>query len=120
MDDKIVKTEVLYTYEAWLNRYERERHHEWLCRQKEFKEIREEQRKRRNYFCKQKMAGILITIISVFLMILFLLGCTGFAEIVATLLFWGLPAGFGLLLILTDEMVIMDKYWEECQERKND
>lgn len=61
--ERVAAVETLYTYEAAVKRYERERHHEWLCRQKRLQEIREEQRDRRKYFCEQRFYGSLLTII---------------------------------------------------------
>lgn len=38
MIENNVREEILYTYEAAINRYERERHHDYLCRQKQLKQ----------------------------------------------------------------------------------
>lgn len=100
MQDNIVSTEILYTYDAAINRYERERHHIWLCNQKKLKKIRQEQRARRKYFCNQKFYGLLLTLLS--LLILFLT-----QEL---FLITGIAAGVALMT--TKKMLIVnDYYW---------
>ena len=98
MENNVVRDEILYTYEAAVNRYERERYHEWLCRQRRLKAIREEQKERRRYFCNQKMYGLIIAVLS---LILLLLTREGFAI-------FGILAG--IFMMVTKKMVIYNEY----------
>ena len=99
MTDNVVREEVLYTYEAAVNRYERERHHEWLCRQRRLKAIRAEQKERRRYFCNQKMYGLIIAVLS---LILLLLTREGFTVV-------GILAG--IFMMVTKKMLIYNNYY---------
>lgn len=55
---KIVMDCELYTYEAAIARYEREKHHSWLCRQNRLQKIRENQKEKRIARIKQKLSGM--------------------------------------------------------------
>ena len=99
MTDNVVKEETLYTYEAAINRYERERHHDYLCRQKRLKAIREEQKAERCYFISQKLYGLFIAVLS---FILLLLTQDGFAI-------FGIVAGVAVMI--TKKMVIYNEYY---------
>lgn len=61
----VVKEEILYTYDAAISRYERERHHEWLCRQKKLQAIRERQKSKRQEQVKQKFYGLIISLVGI-------------------------------------------------------
>lgn len=99
MTDNVVREEVLYTYEAAINRYERERHHEWLCRQKRLKEIRKQQQERRRYFRNQKLLGLAIAVLSLILLVIFK---DGFSIM-------GIIAGVSIMV--TKKMVIYNEYY---------
>lgn len=99
MNDNVVRDEVLYTYEAAINRYERERHHAWLCRQKRLKEIRKEQQEERRYFCNQKMCGLFLVLLSVILLLLTYEGLTIIGIVI------------GIHLIITKKMFIYNEYY---------
>lgn len=99
MTDNVVREEVLYTYEAAINRYERERHHEWLCRQKRLREIRAEQKAERRYFRNQKITGLVIAILS---FIILVISKEGFALV-------GIFGG--IAISITKKMVIYNEYY---------
>lgn len=99
MTENVVRVETLYTYEAAVNRYERERHYDWLCRQKRLKEIKREQQEKRTYFCNQKLLGgmwiILVCVLSILI---------------------GNPIGLvlaipGIAIVATKKMVIVNNYY---------
>lgn len=69
MNENVVRTETLYTYEAAISRYEREKHHSWLCRQRELKAIRQRQKAERKYYIKQKVTGVMLLLVSITLLI---------------------------------------------------
>ena len=73
MEENVVMECDLYTYEAAVARYERERQHSWLCRQRKLESIRERQKAERNYHIKQKITGIILLIVSL-LLVLFGIG----------------------------------------------
>lgn len=99
MTDNVVKEEVLYTYEAAINRYEREKHHEWLCRQRRLEAIKEEQRLERQYFCNQKITGLCIALLS---FVLLVITSSGIALL-------GILAGIATMV--TKKMVIYNEYY---------
>lgn len=99
MTDNVVREEVLYTYEAAINRYERERHHDYLCRQKRLKEIRAEQKAERRYFRNQRLAGFVVAVLSLILLLIFK---EGFAVV-------GIIAGVSIMS--TKKMVIYNEYY---------
>ena len=99
MEENIVRDEVLYTYEAAIHRYERERHHEYLCRQQRLKAIREEQKAQRVYFRNQKLCGLALALLSFFLLIL---TSEGFSIL-------GIIAG--LAMAITKKMIIYNEYY---------
>lgn len=99
MNDNIVRTETLYTYEAAINQYERERHHTWLCNQRKLEAIRQEERDRRKYFCNQKFIGLII--IAIDLLLTLIIG-----NLVCIIL--ALP---GIVLMLTNKLAIVNDYW---------
>ena len=66
----VVKEEILYTYDAAISRYERERHREWLCRQKKIQKIREHQKLKRQKQIKQKFYGLIISCVGISTMFL--------------------------------------------------
>lgn len=99
MANNVVREEVLYTYEAAVHRYERERHHEWLCRQRKLKAIRKQQQERRRYFRNQKLLGLAIAVLS---FILLLLTCEAFTIL-------GIIAGVSVMV--TKKMVIYNEYY---------
>lgn len=108
MEENIVRTETLYTYEAAINQYERERHHAWLCRQKKLKEIRQEEQNRRTYFCNQKLCGLVYTIVAFILFILI-------RDPVCAI--FVLP---GIILISSKKMLIVNEYWWEQQRKRKE
>ena len=97
--ENVVREETLYTYQAAVKRYEEERHHAWLCRQKQLKEVRKEQKERRKYFCNQRLYGGIIFIISAFLLIL-----TADAVMIFSMI-------LGLYVMFTRKMIIVNDYW---------
>lgn len=99
MTDNVVREEVLYTYEAAIHRYESERHHEWLCRQKRLKEIRAEQKAERRYFRNQRLTGLVIAVLSLILLVIFK---EGFSIL-------GIIAGVSIMV--TKKMVIYNEYY---------
>ena len=99
MHDNVVREEVLYTYEAAVHRYERERHHEWLCRQRRLRTIRKQQQERRRYFRNQRLTGLAIVVLS---FILLMLTCEGFTTL-------GIIAGVSIMS--TKKMVIYNEYY---------
>lgn len=104
MTNNIVREEVLYTYEAAINRYERERHHEWLCRQKRLNAIKEKQKAKRCYYLNQKLYGFAISVLS---FIILLLGGDAFAIC-------GIVAGVAIMI--TKKMVIYNDYYCRCKK----
>ena len=96
---EIVKEEVLYTYDAAVKRYEEERHHDWLCRQKKLKEIRKAEQERRRYMMNQKLLGFLMFVV----------------VVIATALCGNLVcltlAFPGVYVMFTDKMVIVNSYY---------
>lgn len=99
MEDNVVRVETLYTYEAAVRRYERERHHAWLCSQARLKEIRLEQQERRRYFCNQKLYGMIMSLVALLLTLI-----TG--NLVCAVL-----AAPGIVLMITQKMLIVNEYW---------
>lgn len=99
MKDEIVRDEILYTYEAAINRYMNEYNHEWMCRQKKLKEIKKKQKEKREYYCKQKTYGLIIFVLSILLLI--------FTHELFTIL--GIIAG--VYIIMTKKMVICNEYY---------
>ena len=95
----VVREELLYTYEAAINRYERERHHDYLCRQKKLKAIRAEQKARRTYLRNQKLLGLLVAVLSLVLMVFAQDGLAVFGIIV------------GAWVMVTKKMVIYNEYY---------
>ena len=100
MMNNIVLSETLYTYDAAIKRYEAERHHTWLCRQKQLAEIRKEQKERRKYFCIQKLYGVLAVITSFLLLFL-----THEALLISAV-------GAGIYMMTTDKMLIYNEYYK--------
>ena len=71
MDESIVVMDCdLYTYDAAIERYERERHHSWLCRQRKLSEVRERQKRKRARLVRQRVYGLTITLLGLLLMAL--------------------------------------------------
>ena len=99
MMNNIVLSETLYTYDAAINRYEEERHHSWLCRQKQLAEIRKEQKERRKYFCNQNLYGVLAVITSFLLLFL-----THEALLISAV-------GAGIYMMFTKKMLIYNEYY---------
>ena len=100
MGENVAITEKLYTYQAAVKRYEDERHHAWLCRQKQLAEIRKEQKERRKYFCNQKLYGVLAVITSFLLLFL-----THEALLIPAM-------GAGFYMMTTDKMLIYNEYYK--------
>lgn len=99
MEDNIVMECDLYTYDAAVSRYERERHHEWLCMQKKLEKIRYEEQERRRYFCNQKFIGLIIVVLDLLLtLIIGNMACIVLA----------IP---GIGLIFTKKMAIVNEYF---------
>ena len=96
---EVVRTETLYTYDAAIKKYEEERHHDWLCRQKKLKEIRKAEQERRRYMMNQKLIGFL-GFLMVFIATML---CGNLACLVL-----GLP---GVYAMFTDKMVIVNDYY---------
>ena len=67
--ENVVAESDLYTYDAAITRYERELHHEWLCRQRKLQEIRQQQKEKRKAEIKQKLIGIFLIIIGIFFLL---------------------------------------------------
>ncbi|MGN8630717.1 hypothetical protein ACTNEW_03805 [Blautia sp. HCP3S3_G3] len=99
MPENVVREETLYTYEAAINRYERERHHDYLCRQKQLKAIRAEQKARRTYFRNQRLLGLLMVVLSLVLMVLAQEGLAVFGIIA------------GAWVMVTKKMVVYNEYY---------
>lgn len=99
MTDNVVREEVLYTYEAAIHKYERELHHEWLCRQRKLKEIRKQQQEQRRYFRNQRLTGLAIAVLSLILLVLTYEGFT----------ILGILAGVSIMV--TKKMVIYNEYY---------
>lgn len=96
---EVVRTEKLYTYEAAIKRYEEEKHHSWLCRQEQLKEIKKAEQERRRYMMNQKLIGFLG-----FLMVLIVtMICGNLACLVL-----GIP---GVYAMFTKEMVVVNNYY---------
>lgn len=96
---EIARTEKLYTYDAAVKRYEEKRHHSWLCRQEQLKQIRKAEQERRRYMMNQKLLGFLALV----------------AVVIATALCGNLaclalafPAVYAMV---TDKMVIVNNYY---------
>ena len=96
---EVVRTETLYTYDAAIKKYEEEKHHAWLCRQKRLHEIRKAEQERRRYMLNQKLLGFLALVAVVIATSL----CGNLACL--TLAFPGVYAMF------TDKMVIVNSYY---------
>ena len=95
----IVKTEILYTYDAAVNEYERRKHYDWLCHQQKLKAIRQEQKAYREYYLNQKLIG------GIWILLVLIL-----SAIIRN------PAGLALVLpgigiIATKNMVIVNEYY---------
>lgn len=99
MENNVVREETLYTYQAAISQYEREKHHAWLCNQKKLQKIRKEQQEKRKYFCNQKLCGGIIFILSIFLLVL-----TANAVMIAGMI-------LGLYVMFTRKMIIVNDYW---------
>lgn len=69
-EDNVVRDEYLYTYEAAVNRYERERYHEWLCRQNKLNQIKYKRKERRRKLLNQKLVGFIGTAVITLITIL--------------------------------------------------
>lgn len=94
-----VKEEKLYTYDAAIKRYEDERHHSWLCRQKQLQEIRKAEQERRRYMANQKLLGFLGLVAGVIAtMICGNLACLALAF----------PAVYAMV---TKKMILVNEYW---------
>ena len=96
---EVVRTEKLYTYDAAIKKYEEEKHHAWLCRQKRLQEIRKAEQERRRYMMNQKLIGFLALVAVVIATMI----CGNLACLVL-----GLP---GLYAMFTKEMVVVNKYY---------
>lgn len=99
MMENIARDEVLYTYEAAINLYERECHHDYLCRQKKLQAIRAEQKARRTYFRNQRLLGLLMVVLSLVLMVLAQEGLAVFGIIA------------GAWVMVTNKMVVYNEYY---------
>lgn len=100
MNENAVRVETLYTYEAAISRYEREKHHSWLCRQRELKAIRQRQKAERKYYIRQRITGVTLLFTSI------------------TFLFFGIGEGlfiipFAIYLAVTKNKLL---YSPECEE----
>ena len=102
----VAKEETLYTYDAAIKKYEEERHHAWLCRQKQLKQIRKAEQERRRYMMNQKLLGFLALV----------------AVVIATALCGNLaclalafPAVYAMV---TKEMIVVNEYWWRQQRGK--
>lgn len=96
---EVVRTEKLYTYDAAVKRYEEEKHHSWLCRQKQLHEIRKAEQERRRYMMNQKLLGFLGLVAVVIATAL----CGNLACLVL-----GIP---GVYAMFTKEMVVVNNYY---------
>lgn len=101
MTDNVVREEILYTYEAAIHRYERERHQEWLRRQKRLEKIRKQQKAKRKYFRNQKLTGLAIVILSLVLLVLTREGFTLLGVLA------------GIFIMATKKMVIYNDYYRK-------
>lgn len=102
----VAKEETLYTYDAAIRRYEEERHHAWLCRQKRLKELRQKELERRRYMMNQKLLGFLGLVAVVIATII----CGNLACLVLSF-----P---GLYVMVTKKMILVNDYWWRQQRRK--
>ena len=95
----VVKEEKLYTYDAAVKRYEEERHHAWLCRQEQLKQIRKAEQERRRYMMNQKLLGFLALV----------------AVVIATMICGNLAclalAFPGVYAMVTKQMIVVNEYW---------
>ena len=55
MENNVVREETLYTYQAAISQYEREKHHAWLFSQKKLQKIRKEQQEKRKYLARETL-----------------------------------------------------------------
>lgn len=99
--DNVIIDEVLYTYEAAVNRYEQERYHTWLCNQKKIREIREKQKEKRRYFLNQKLIGFFGLLMVVIVTVL----C---GNLVCLAL--GFP---GIYAMVTKKILVVNEYYYE-------
>lgn len=100
-----VKEEKLYTYDAAIKKYEEERHHSWLCRQKQLKQIRKAEQERRRYMANQKLLGFLgLVAVVIATMICGNLACLALAF----------PAVYAMV---TNKMIVVNEYWWQQQQR---
>lgn len=96
---EVIRTEKLYTYDAAIKRYEEEKHHSWLCKQKQLKQIRKAEQEHRRYMMNQKLLGFLGLV----------------AVVIATALCGNLaclalafPAVYAMV---TKEMIVVNEYY---------
>ena len=102
MPDNVVKEEVLYTYDAAINLYERRKYNDWVHMQGRLQAIREEQKAERRYFCNQKLYGLLITVFSLLILLVKFeeLAIIGIVGVIA-----------GIAIMVTKKMVIYNEYY---------
>lgn len=106
MGENVAITETLYTYDAAINRYEAERHHSWLCRQKRLEQIRKAEQERRRYFLNQKLCGFM----GLLMMLIVTIVCGN--PVCLVLAFPGVYAMF------TNKMILVNEYWRRRQQRR--
>lgn len=96
---EIVRAEKLYTYDAAVKRYEDEKHHSWLCKQKQLKQIRKAEQERRRYMMNQKFLGFLALVAVVIATMI----CGNLACLVLAF-----PAVYAMV---TKEMIVVNEYY---------